>query len=421
SHSCPGGSEVPFYVGNLDSVFEKHQKWQTLLPRVTPFYAVKCNNNLAVLRTLSALGTGFDCASKREIEMVMSIGVTPDKIIYAHATKPQTHIRYACAQGVDMMTFDNEEELLKITRGHPNAKLLLRIAVDDSKSQVKLSTKFGATLGTVGSLLKRAHELDLDVKGVSFHVGSLCTDSVAYRWAIEEAHHVFEQARLIGFHLDLLDIGGGFSGHGLEMVLNSKALDEFFPADSGVRVIAEPGRYFVDSAFTLALNVFARKKVWNMLMSADGNGLDTMIMYYVTSGLHGAFGDIKLYPDKKHLFCPRYQSVIWGPTCDGADRIMDVWMPELNIGDWILVDNFGAYTIPLSTDFNGFEKPTIYLVVTPQIWKMQRRSDLRENSPSKCGNSCDTRSVLFKKYSINTDIYMVSLVLYVVYLRCTVE
>uniref|UniRef100_A0A8C6T0D2 ornithine decarboxylase n=1 Tax=Neogobius melanostomus TaxID=47308 RepID=A0A8C6T0D2_9GOBI len=360
------GSEVPFYVGNLDSVFEKHQKWQTLLPRVTPFYAVKCNNNLAVLRTLSALGTGFDCASKREIEMVMSIGVTPDKIIYAHATKPQTHIRYACAQGVDMMTFDNEEELLKITRGHPNAKLLLRIAVDDSKSQVKLSTKFGATLGTVGSLLKRAHELDLDVKGVSFHVGSLCTDSVAYRWAIEEAHHVFEQARLIGFHLDLLDIGGGFSGHGLEMVLNSKALDEFFPADSGVRVIAEPGRYFVDSAFTLALNVFARKKVWNMLMSADGNGLDTMIMYYVTSGLH--VYSIQNYPHATKE--PRYQSVIWGPTCDGADRIMDVWMPELNIGDWILVDNFGAYTIPLSTDFNGFEKPTIYLVVTPQIWKM---------------------------------------------------
>uniref|UniRef100_A0A8C6WKR0 ornithine decarboxylase n=1 Tax=Neogobius melanostomus TaxID=47308 RepID=A0A8C6WKR0_9GOBI len=350
------GSEVPFYVGNLDSVFEKHQKWQTLLPRVTPFYAVKCNNNLAVLRTLSALGTGFDCASKREIEMVMSIGVTPDKIIYAHTTKPQSHIRYACTQGVDMMTFDNEEELLKITRGHPNAKLLLRIAVDDSKSQVKLSTKFGATLGTVGSLLKRAHELDLDVKGVSFHVGSLCTDGVAYRWAIEEAHHVFEQ-RLIGFHLDLLDIGGGFSGHGLEMMSKAinEALDEFFPADSGVRVIAEPGRYFVDSAFTLALNVFARKKVWSLPISQKGSSKELLLSCVWSCGLYTE---------------PRYQSVIWGPTCDSADRIMDVWMPELNIGDWILVDNVGAYTIPMSTDFNGFEKPTIYLVVTPQIWKM---------------------------------------------------
>uniref|UniRef100_A0A8C6SZM3 ornithine decarboxylase n=1 Tax=Neogobius melanostomus TaxID=47308 RepID=A0A8C6SZM3_9GOBI len=375
---CICTHEVPFYVGNLDSVFEKHQKWQTLLPRVTPFYAVKCNNNLAVLRTLSALGTGFDCASKREIEMVMSIGVTPDKIIYAHTTKPQSHIRYACAQGVDMMTFDNKEELLKITRGHPNAKLLLRIAVDDSKSQVKLSTKFGATLGTVGSLLKRAHELDLDVKGVSFHVGSLCTDSVAYRWAIEEAHHVFEQARLIGFHLDLLDIGGGFSGHGLEMMSKgiNEALDEFFPADSGVRVIAEPGRYFVDSAFTLALNVFARKKVWSLPI--NGNGLDTMIMYYVTDGLHGAFGINKLHPDMKPfvLLSGEHRAQIpvcyLGPTCDSADRIMDVWMPELNIGDWILVDNFGAYTIPLPTDFNGFEKPTIYLVVTPQIWKIKR-------------------------------------------------
>uniref|UniRef100_A0A8C6SZB1 Ornithine decarboxylase n=1 Tax=Neogobius melanostomus TaxID=47308 RepID=A0A8C6SZB1_9GOBI len=333
------GSEVPFYVGNLDSVFEKHQKWQTLLPRVTPFYAVKCNNNLP----FSGRSVHWEqvlTVPVKELEMVMSIGVTPDKIIYAHTTKPQTHIRYACAQGVDMMTFDNEEELLKITRGHPNAKLLLRIAVDDSKSQVKLSTKFGATLGTVGSLLKRANELDLDVKGVSFHVGSLCTDSVAYRWAIEEAHHVFEQAVR-------------FSGHGLEC---------------GVRVIAEPGRYFVDSAFTLALNVFARKKVWN------GNGLDTMIMYYVTDGLHGAFGINKLHPDIKPFVLrphrvmsvtePRYQSVIWGPTCDSADRIMDVWMPELNIGDWILVDNVGAYTIQC---VNSWITSTLEQVVQYQL------------------------------------------------------
>ena len=67
---------------------------------------------------------------------------------------------------------------------------------------------------------------------------------------------------------------------------------------------------------------------------------------------------------------PWYQSVIWGPSCDSADRIMDVSMPELNVGDWILVDNIGAYSLVLATGFNGFEKPKVYPVGTAQIRDM---------------------------------------------------
>uniref|UniRef100_A0A3B4GDD1 Ornithine decarboxylase-like n=1 Tax=Pundamilia nyererei TaxID=303518 RepID=A0A3B4GDD1_9CICH len=100
----------------------RHLQWISLLPRVKPFYAVKCNNTTAVLKMLSALDTGFDCASKAEIELALSLGVKPDDIIYAHTTKPLSHIRYACAHRVNLMTFDNEEELLKISLVHPQAK-----------------------------------------------------------------------------------------------------------------------------------------------------------------------------------------------------------------------------------------------------------------------------------------------------------
>ncbi|XP_054464236.1 ornithine decarboxylase-like [Anoplopoma fimbria] len=126
------GIEEPFYVANLDSIFEMNLRWRTNLPRVRPFYAVKCNNDAAVLRMMSALDIGFDCASKGEIQLVLSLGVTPDKIIYAHTTKPVSHIKYACTHGVDTMTFDNLDELLKISLCHAKAKLVLRIAVDPS-------------------------------------------------------------------------------------------------------------------------------------------------------------------------------------------------------------------------------------------------------------------------------------------------
>lgn len=75
-----------------------------------------------MLEVLAALGTGFDCASKTEINKVLSLGVAPDRIIFANPAKPASHIRHAFATGVDMMTFDNEVELHKIKAIFPDAR-----------------------------------------------------------------------------------------------------------------------------------------------------------------------------------------------------------------------------------------------------------------------------------------------------------
>ncbi|XP_029991419.1 ornithine decarboxylase-like [Sphaeramia orbicularis] len=381
-------SEVPFFVANLDDLFQKHIRWLRNLPRVKPFYAVKCNSTPAVIRVLRILGTGFDCASKGEIELALSLGATPDQIIYAHTTKPQSHIKYACTRGVDMMTFDSEEELLKVSACHTKAKLVLRISVDDSKSAVRLNQKFGAKLSKVEKLLERCKELDLEVMGVSFHVGSGCTDSSAYRQAIEDARHVFDTAILLGFQMRLLDIGGGFPGNEdfhiqfdefSEVI--SEALDEFFPADSGVQVIAEPGRYYVESAFTLAVNVFAKKVVMDDVTEIRGADSDTVMMYYISDGVYGSINCLLNDPAHTNV-APylhrvvdsserRYQSIIWGPTCDSLDRVTDTyWMPEVHVGDWLLIDNMGAYSVSVSSDFNGFDKAHVYPVLSAHTWNM---------------------------------------------------
>lgn len=382
-------NEEPFYVVNLDSMLKRHLRWITNLPRVKPYYAMKCNNTPAVIRMLSALDTGFDCASKAEIKMALSIGVTPDKIIYAHTTKPLSHIRYARAHGVDVMTFDSDDELLKISLCHPRTKLVLRIAVDDSKSLVRLSSKFGARLASVRKLLERAGELDLEVIGVSFHVGSGCTGGLAFKQAIADARHVFDIASLLGFQMRLLDIGGGFSGIGdfedkfeeFSEVIN-KSLDKFFPPDSGVEIIAEPGRYFVETAFTLAVNVIAKRVIIND-MDEHNNGKENIpervMMYYINDGVYGSLSCIAFDPAHSKLEPylhravdgnePRFRSVIWGPTCDSIDKVAEsYWIPELHVGDWLLIDNMGAYSVSVSTDFNSFERAHIFPVVTAKTW-----------------------------------------------------
>lgn len=186
-----GVQEEAFYVCDIGDIVRKHGIWKSSMPRVEPYYAVKCNDSLTVLETLAALGTNFDCASKGEINKVLDMGVDPSRIIFANPAKPVSHIRHAEKVGIDMMTFDNESELHKVLELHPNAKLVIRIRCDDPQAQCQLGMKFGCDHATEApGLLKTARDLGLDVVGVSFHVGSGCNNPPIFHTAIGYARKV---------------------------------------------------------------------------------------------------------------------------------------------------------------------------------------------------------------------------------------
>jgi ornithine decarboxylase len=111
-----------FYVCNLSDLIRKFEDWQKHLPRVKPCYAVKCNDDMNVLKTLASLGSSFDCASLWEIEKILSLNVDANRIIFANTTKPSKHIEYASKHNVRFLTFDNEDEIAKIVNIYPSAK-----------------------------------------------------------------------------------------------------------------------------------------------------------------------------------------------------------------------------------------------------------------------------------------------------------
>lgn len=333
---------------------------------------MKCNPDTEVLRLLAALGTGFDCASKAEIEQVLALGVDPSRIIYAQPCKTKSYVRYAAAQGVKQMTFDNADELYKTKAHFPNAELFLRILTDDSSSLCRLSLKFGASLDCTNDLLQLAKDLDLNVVGVSFHVGSGASDPQSFAKAVQDSRHVFDQAARIGFDLKTLDVGGGFSGDTFESMAHvlSDALDEHFPP--GVRIIGEPGRYYVSSAFTLACNIIARRDI------QDPATRQTSYMLYLNDGVYGNFSSIIF--DHQHPY-PRILSKqehddkgrsteysIWGPSCDGIDLISAACTLNgvLDVGDWLYFEEMGAYTRCSATKFNGFTNSHDVLYVSSE-------------------------------------------------------
>ena len=304
------------------------------------------------------MGTGFDCASKSEIEQVLNLGVDPSRIIYAQPCKTKSYVRFAAEHGVKQMTFDNSDELYKIKSFFPDAELLLRILTDDSTSLCRLSDKFGASLDTTIGLLTLANDLGLNVTGVSFHVGSGASDPQSFDKAVRDARIVFDQAADIGYNLKTLDVGGGFSGDLFESMADvlSKALDENFP--SSVRIIGEPGRYYVASAFTLACNIIARRDF------RDPATMETNYMLYLNDGVYGNFSSLIF---DHQIASPRILSKrdvsnrstdysLWGPSCDGIDRVTDTCTLHgvLDVGDWLYFEGMGAYTKCSATKFNGF-------------------------------------------------------------------
>lgn len=374
-----------FFVADLGEVYRQHVRWMEHLPRVLPFYAVKCNPDNQVLKLLANLGTGFDCASKAEIQQVLDLGVKANRIIYANPCKAASYIRYAGKVKVQATTFDNAEELHKIAKFNPGAELYLRIVTDDSGALCQLGLKYGAPLNTTTALLKLAKELRLDVVGVSFHIGSGSSDPFAFVDAIQRARVVFDDAISLGFDMHTLDIGGGFGHDNFEAFAKviTPCLDQYF--DASIRIIAEPGRYYVAAAFTLATQVIARRTVYpdsehEPLPGTTSNNF----MYYVNDGVYGSFNCIMFdhqhpvprvltHGGKNYFDVPsnapalqkqKVRCSIWGPTCDSLDCITsEAYLPfVLNVGDFLYFEEMGAYTRCAASKFNGFNLSEVIYV-----------------------------------------------------------
>jgi ornithine decarboxylase len=282
-----------------------------------------------------------------------------DKIIYSHPIKANATLQ-ELDQYKPLVAYDNADEVGKIARFAPHAGLVLRIKVPNTGAMVELSSKFGASPGEAVDLIDAAHAAGLTVEGLSFHVGSQCTNFENYVQALNLAASVFSEARMRGSErLKLLDIGGGFP---VPYEDNVKPFDELarlisaevarlFPSD--VEILAEPGRFMVATAVTLVATIIGRAV-------SDGKQC-----YYIDDGLYGTFSGVVYDHCKYHLKSfkdgPREICTVFGPTCDAFDTIsLAEDLPgDLELGDLVYSENIGAYSSASATRFNGFPPATV--------------------------------------------------------------
>ena len=353
---------TPVVVIDHDVIRKNYAEFKKHLPKVQCYFAVKANPAPEIVRTLYKAGASFDVASLPEF-MTVNANIKKlsakaqqdfiwDKIIYANPTKPKETL-LALDKYKPLVTYDNLNELKKIRQYAPHAGVVLRLRVDNTGSQCELSSKFGCAAGEAVDLVEAAFKLGLIVEGLSFHVGSQCTNFQNFVQALNAAAAVMRESKSRDHEIKILDIGGGFPApynkhvrpfRELAQVINGE-IDRLFAPD--IQILAEPGRFLVASAATSIARII-RKAV------RDGK-----TCYYIDDSVYHTFSGIIFDHCQYHLksFKKGRTEIcaVFGQTCDGLDTIsQSEQLPDLEIEDLLYSENIGAYSNASATWFNGF-------------------------------------------------------------------
>lgn len=355
---------TPLFVIDHEKIRENYRTFKKYLPRVQTYYAVKANSNQEIIKTLFKAGASFDVASYNEFMQVYEYLHTFeekdrdfyvwDKIIFSNTIKDIFTLKNI-KKYKPLMTYDNLDELHKIREYCNTAGVVLRLKVPDIGSQVEMGSKFGTEPAEAPTLIQKAFDLGLKVEGLSFHVGSQCTNFDNYIAALEITAEILNDSRKKGYNLNIVDLGGGFPAaydtnvpefQKLAEVIDSECT-RLFPND--VEIIAEPGRFMVATAGILISEIIGKAR-------RDGK-----IFYHINDGVYHTFSGVvydhwipnfKAFKDGECEVC-----AVVGPTCDSFDKIsLSEQLPgNLEIGDYLITENIGAYSVASSTKFNGID------------------------------------------------------------------
>ena len=354
----------PVYCIREESI-QTASKWFLQNFPGTTLYAIKCNSNEQVLKTIFKSGvTNFDTASLEEIKLVKRV-LPEAKAYFMHTVKSKESIYEAYFNyGVKDFSFDSKfelEKILEVTQHAKDLTLYLRIAISNEHAEIDLSKKFGASISEAVSLLKHAKEVAYKV-GVSFHVGSQCMHPISYAKAIKDIGTLIKKAEI---NPDIINVGGGFPSTYPD--LYPRPLAEYIKEISNAfaklnlpkttKLICEPGRALVAESGSTVVRVELRKKQ----------------ILYINDGTYGSLFDAGtpnfIFPTRmiqiEKSFSKRLTPFsFYGPTCDGIDFMKGPFLLPNNIkeGDYVEIGQLGAYGISLRTQFNGFYSNEIHEV-----------------------------------------------------------
>ena len=362
------GDNQAFYVCNLGSVIHSLQQWFSYLPRIAPFYSVRCNSDAVLLRLLAAHpNVGLHCITREDLDIATEV-IPSGRILYANPCWTRGSLRNAAQSQVGLITIETMGDLERVLTTFPQASMLLNVGMTSNPEDP--GTELGCTFEDACEILQRAANMQANICGISFNIGSGCRDPTLYSSAIRTCAELFRIAKSYGCEMNIVNVGGGFSNASLDKyndcasfieICNeiNAALDYYFPIEkfSNLRVIAQPGRFFAGEAFLLSTCIIGKQAVDLSTVTNDDFDMGSQAyIYQINEGYYGAFScqnfannDPKCIPlfekEADRSSSQQYYGNVIGPTFDEYDIAQSMChLRQMNIGEWLAWPKMGAYS-----------------------------------------------------------------------------
>jgi ornithine decarboxylase len=363
--------ETPFLVLRLSKIEAEYDRLRKLMPYAKIFFAMKACPLDEVIKLMIKKGSCFDIASIEELDQLLALGVTPDRISFGNTIKKESSIDYAYKKGIRLFATDAMSDVHKLARKAPGANVFFRIICEGGSADWPLSRKFGAHPDMIYYLAIEAKKLGLNPYGISFHVGSQQRDIGQWDSAIAQVKYLFDALAKKDIFLKMINMGGGFPASYIrpthDLSVYAKEITRFLNEDfaNGLpEIIIEPGRSIAADAGII---------VSEIIMISKKTALAQTSWVYLDigkfSGLIETIDESIKYP----IFVEGTRShtstevIVAGPTCDSADILYEKYKYQMPIdikeGDRVYILTAGAYTKSYSSIcFNGLPPLKHYVI-----------------------------------------------------------
>ena len=334
-------------------------------------FSVKSNSNLAILRIFALHGGGADIVSGGELFRALRAGIPPDKIFYSGVGKTPEEMKLALKSNIRMFNVESDQELQTLNKIANNmgckATIAIRINPEvETNTHPYISTghsenKFGISLEDALNTYESARQLEnIDVKGISCHIGSQLTDIDPFLNALRKLKDILKELKKMAFDITSLNLGGGLGityddekpPHPLEYAM---ALKEVLGKEN-ITLILEPGRVIIGNAGILITQVLYTKSTKNKNFIIVDAGMNDLIRPTLYNSFH-AIQPVKMIHSEMVV------ADLVGPVCETGDFFAkDRKMPPFESGDLVAIMSAGAYSFSMASNYNSRPRPAEVMV-----------------------------------------------------------
>ncbi|MFO1463498.1 MAG: diaminopimelate decarboxylase [bacterium] len=345
-------------------------------------YSMKCNSNLAILKTFANLGGGIDIVSQGELYRALKAGCDPRKIVFSGVGKTEAEIAFALKKKILMFNVESEQELHAIDRVarklKKRAPVSLRVNPDiDPKTHPYITTgmkksKFGVQYEEAFGLYSRAKAMrGIEVVGVDCHIGSQLTEVKPFIDALRKVIELIRRLQALKLEIRYLDLGGGLG-------IRYDEENPPSPADyaSAIKrelrglpltLIFEPGRVLMGNAGILVTQLLYTKDRDNKKFYI----VDAAMNDLIRPAFYDSYHEILPVTER-----PRRKAVVdvVGPICESGDFLAtDRELPEYQPGELMAVMSAGAYGFSMASNYNTRPRACEVLVKGNKFFVIRKR------------------------------------------------